>query len=297
MFLPCFAPLLCSRVVCEIDISTPGSSSRSRRANVVLPAPDGDDKTSINPLRAESISPSFDVLHLLAQLIDHGLELHAGAADLEIGGLGADRVGFAVELLCEKIELPPDRLIFRKQVPRSRDMRAQAIELFLNVGLGGDQKCLLMQPLRIEASAVFDYPPELFRELRPHRLRLPRLRIGCSLGEFCDLIELACNDLAEPSALGTPRGHKLIECSLESNQQSFGESRLRFLIVLALDRLDHAAHAEQRIEPRMFQIGDFACAFGNGHGLAQRRLVELELELPRLTLDGEIDGAIAPVEL
>ena len=46
-----------SRVVYEIDISTPGSSSRSRRASVVLPAPDGDDNTSINPLRAESIPP------------------------------------------------------------------------------------------------------------------------------------------------------------------------------------------------------------------------------------------------
>ncbi len=47
----------------------------------------------------------------------------------------------------------------------------------------------------------------------------------------------------------------------------------------------------------MFQLGDFTCAFGDGHGLAQRRLVELELELPSLALDGEIDGAIAPVEL
>ena len=68
------------RVVCEIDISMPGSASSSRRASVVLPAPEGDDSTSMRPLLrdARSIAPSLDVLDLLAQLIDHRLELEPG---------------------------------------------------------------------------------------------------------------------------------------------------------------------------------------------------------------------------
>jgi hypothetical protein len=38
------------------------------RDNVVLPAPDGEESTSIKPRRAIS----FDILGLLAELVNHG---------------------------------------------------------------------------------------------------------------------------------------------------------------------------------------------------------------------------------
>jgi hypothetical protein len=50
----------------------------SSRVIVVLPAPDGDDSTRRMPRRAISTAfraaPLLKVLHLLAQLLDRGLE-------------------------------------------------------------------------------------------------------------------------------------------------------------------------------------------------------------------------------
>ena len=58
------------------------------------------------------------------------------------------RVRLAIELLRQEVELAADRLIAADQLIRRRDMRAQAIELLLDIGLGGQQQSLLMQPLR-----------------------------------------------------------------------------------------------------------------------------------------------------
>ena len=52
---------------------------------------------------------SFDVLDLLAQLLDHGLQLEPDPGQLHIRRLGAERVGLAVELLAQEVEPPPDR--------------------------------------------------------------------------------------------------------------------------------------------------------------------------------------------
>ncbi len=63
------------------------SASSNRRESVVLPAPEGEDSTSSNPrlsilggfVRGVSVKVaprvSFDVLHLLAQLVDDCLQL------------------------------------------------------------------------------------------------------------------------------------------------------------------------------------------------------------------------------
>src|SRR3954471_4085021 len=84
------------------------------RDSVVLPAPDGDDNTSIRPRRAIVVlllprAILFQVLHLLAELLDHGLELQPDVGQFEIVGLGAQGIRFAVELLGEKVELAPNR--------------------------------------------------------------------------------------------------------------------------------------------------------------------------------------------
>src|SRR3954447_20939509 len=97
-----------------------GSSPSSLREIVVLPAPEGEERTNISPRRLTSTnpddpagafiasplvpgeSPSLDVLDLLAQLLDRRLELDADRGEADIRTLGAERVGLAVELLAQE---------------------------------------------------------------------------------------------------------------------------------------------------------------------------------------------------
>src|SRR5262249_39835122 len=95
-----------------------GSAASRRRASVVLPAPDGEDSTSSIPLRLmrgppavpASLPVSLNVLHLLAHLVDDGLELEARPCRLGVVGLGAERIGLAVELLGQEVEPAPGGL-------------------------------------------------------------------------------------------------------------------------------------------------------------------------------------------
>ena len=93
---------------------------------------------------------SLDVLDLLAQLIDHRLELEPGPADFNVGGLGAERIRLAIELLRQEFEFAPDRLIAVDELVRCRNMSAQAIEFLLDIGLGGQQQSFLVEPFGVE---------------------------------------------------------------------------------------------------------------------------------------------------
>src|SRR5262245_4501515 len=96
------------------------ASAASRpRDSVVLPAPEGEESTSSSPRRAIAGAPgppargwgvSLNVLHLLAHLVDHRLELQARPRGLGIGRLGAQRIGLAVELLGQEVEAAARRL-------------------------------------------------------------------------------------------------------------------------------------------------------------------------------------------
>src|SRR5262245_6532773 len=96
-----------------------GSAANSRRASVVLPAPAGDERINSMPRRpmpgpldtASSRPSSLNVLDLLTHLIDDGLQLQAGPCRLRIAGFGAQRVRLAIELLRQKIEPSPGRLL------------------------------------------------------------------------------------------------------------------------------------------------------------------------------------------
>jgi hypothetical protein len=94
--------------------------------------------------------PSLQVLHLLAELLDHALELEAGIGQLDVVRLRADRVGFAIELLGEEVEPASDRAAVADQPLRLRDVRRQPVDLLADVGLAGDQDRLLVQPVGIE---------------------------------------------------------------------------------------------------------------------------------------------------
>src|SRR6476469_6030800 len=90
----------------------PESLLSSCRDRVVLPAPDGEDRTSIRPRRwMAGASASFDILDLLPHALDGALEVDADARQLDVGRLRAQRIGLAIELLAEEVELAPDRIV------------------------------------------------------------------------------------------------------------------------------------------------------------------------------------------
>ncbi len=82
---------------------------------------------------------SLNVLHLLAHLVDHRLEFETDARDLGIGGLGAERICFAVELLGQKVEAAPGGLFRFQECARGGDVGAETLEFFLDIGAGREQ--------------------------------------------------------------------------------------------------------------------------------------------------------------
>ena len=101
-------------------------------------------------------SRSFQILHLLAELLDHALELEADIGQLHVVRLGAERIGFTIELLREEIEPPAHRTAVGDQALGLRDVRSEPVELLADVGLAGDQDRLLVQPIGIEATGGFE---------------------------------------------------------------------------------------------------------------------------------------------
>src|SRR5689334_4927753 len=86
---------------------------RTSWQSVVLPAPEGAETTTSVPRRLMScITPgSFDVLHLLAHLLERGLGRDHGLGDLQVVRLGADGVHLAVDLLDQEIQRAAHRLV------------------------------------------------------------------------------------------------------------------------------------------------------------------------------------------
>ena len=72
---------------------------------------------------------SFQVLHLLAELLDHGLEFKSDIGELNIVRFGAQGVRFAVEFLGEKVEAAPDRAALGDQALCLRNMGAKPVKL------------------------------------------------------------------------------------------------------------------------------------------------------------------------
>src|SRR4051812_17433719 len=111
-----------------MDIVMLGSDVRRARESVVLPAPEGEDMMRRSPRRAMLTRESclFNVLDLLAELIDDRLELEPDCGEVAVGRLRAKRIRFAIEFLGEKIELPADGLGGLEKLPRGFDMGEQA---------------------------------------------------------------------------------------------------------------------------------------------------------------------------
>jgi hypothetical protein len=98
-------------------------------------------------------------------------------------------------------------------------------------------------------------------------------------------------------SLGDACRHQRIESRRQAGHEGMVERRLRLLALLPLYRLDHAAHAEQRIEPRPLESGDGFRPLRYGLCLAEGRLVQPDFRLTGLALDPQADCDIAPRQL
>src|SRR5437867_4630270 len=104
-----------------------GVCSTSRSTSVVLPAPDGADTMNSKPARPEPVEGLFDILDLLAHLLELRLRRDDELRDPEAVGLGAHRVHLAVHLLQQEVELAPARLRRVGQRDPMRHVAAKAL--------------------------------------------------------------------------------------------------------------------------------------------------------------------------
>ena len=105
------------RVVTETDMVMLRSDASSRRDSVDLPRARrrGHDEEQAAAGNFDH-AVSLDVLNLLAHLVDHRLEIEADGGERPVDGLGTERVGLAVELLRQEVELAADGIARGQQL-------------------------------------------------------------------------------------------------------------------------------------------------------------------------------------
>src|SRR5688572_3683071 len=130
-----------------------GTFCASRSTSVVFPVPDGAETMNNWPRREAATGPLpaapsawpglFDILDLLAHLLEFGLGVDDQLRDAETVGLRADGVDLAVHLLQQEIELAPARLRALGERHPVRQMGAEPRDLFRDIGPGGGADDLL----------------------------------------------------------------------------------------------------------------------------------------------------------
>src|ERR1700687_1619807 len=118
----------------------PGSRSSNARVRLVLPPPDGAAITKRLPtgtlMPTSSLDPSFYVLYLLAHLFDQYLDLERRLRQFRVDGLGAERIGFAVEFLHQKVEALAAASTVSQHAPHFGDVSSKARDFLGDVDLG-----------------------------------------------------------------------------------------------------------------------------------------------------------------
>src|SRR5690606_30219931 len=114
-----------SRVVMEIDSSSAPWSAIRRRHRLVLPAPEGLATIRRTPRRGVR---SFDILDLLPQLFDHGLEVEADSGERGGSRFRAEGVRLPHEFLHQEVEFPPGGGLLQ-QGAGGGDVGREAVEL------------------------------------------------------------------------------------------------------------------------------------------------------------------------
>src|SRR6266702_3675025 len=95
---------------------------------------------------------SFDVLNLLAHLLDQQLELEACIRQVLRNRLRAERVGLAVELLHQKVQALADRPSGPDHAVHLFEVRSQAVQLLGDVRLDAEERDLLADALLVRAA-------------------------------------------------------------------------------------------------------------------------------------------------
>ena len=104
----------------------------------------------------------LQILDLFAKLVDHRLEFQPDGCDGGGVRLRTQRIRFAVEFLRQKIELAADGAAICQQRPARRHMRLQPVDLFADIGLGGQKRRFHVQPAGIEIGRRVHEQPHLF---------------------------------------------------------------------------------------------------------------------------------------
>ena len=255
-------------IVAAVDLARPRLArrhrdrhARSRRrlraagaASVVLPAPEGEDSTSSRPAPCDRwVCDADRAAHSMFCTCSRIWSItvfkrEAGARDLGVVGLRAQRVGLAIELLGEEVELAADGLAGRPAARARRRCARQALQLLLDVGAGGEQHRLLMQPRGIERWAGLQQACDLLLQARLDRLRL-RARArrrppppGARSSSSC-----SPSTAAEPGAFRGARGDERTAApasrlaSIASMRAAASRPRL-----VGLGHLEHALDGQQR---------------------------------------------------
>src|SRR5262245_5916306 len=103
------------------------TSLSSRWRTVDFPAPEGAETTKT------LVARSLNVLHLLAQPLDLGLQVHDLLHEPRVGRLAPDRVRLAHHLLAEEVQPLARGLPAPQERPRHVQVAAQALELLGHV--------------------------------------------------------------------------------------------------------------------------------------------------------------------
>src|SRR3546814_7430979 len=98
--------------------------------------------------------------------------VEADAGQLHVDRLGAQRVGLAVELLAEEVELAADGAALVEQLARRLDVCGQAVELLADVGLAGEHGEFLSEAIFGDTGALLQQQRKLLRQALAQSLRL-----------------------------------------------------------------------------------------------------------------------------
>ena len=130
----CCSPICCRRWFREVEILVPQQHAGQRRSCWPRRARTGSGSFVVLWARGRS---SFDVLHLLAQLLDLDAQFKPLLGERGVVRLRAQRVRLAAEFLRQKVCSLADRAAFREQRERRDNMGLQLDRGLADVGLSG----------------------------------------------------------------------------------------------------------------------------------------------------------------
>src|ERR1019366_2890317 len=162
----------------------------------------------------------FYVLYLLAHLFDQHLDLERRLRQFRVYGLGAERIGFAVELLHQKVESFAAASTLGQYAPHLGDVGGKARDFLGDVDFGGEQRELLLQAIVVRIEPGFLEPRAKLFDIGFVNDRHPRhyafeLRLDATTALFEHELKLR--------ALARPRRREIAECLPDQRQLLVGQ--------------------------------------------------------------------------